>query len=80
MAPLGLGVGAVRVGDHAQVAHHPSQPGRVQPSGGLDQDRFGLGGQVVGQVSGAVSQDAGVSDRDGPISQGGRGLGQRSAE
>ena len=44
MPPLGLGFGAVRVGDQAQVAQDPSQPGRVQPLGRFDQDRFGLGG------------------------------------
>ena len=60
VAPLGLGVGALGVGDQPQMGDDPAQPGRVQPPGRLHQDRFGLGGEVVGQVVGAVGQHLGV--------------------
>ena len=54
MALLGLAVGAVGVGDLAQMPHEPTQLGRIQPAGGLEQDRFGLGGDVGGEPVGAV--------------------------
>ena len=58
----------------------PPQPTWVQPSGRLDQHRFGLGGDVVGQVVGAGGQDLGVGDRQLPVAHGLGGFGQRSPE
>ena len=60
MAAFGLALGTLGVGGQAQMAHDPPQPGRVQPPGRLHQHRFGLGGQVVGQLLGAVGQHLGM--------------------
>jgi hypothetical protein len=37
-----------------------AQPGRVQPGGGVEQDRFGLGDPGGWQVGGGVGQRGGV--------------------
>ena len=63
MTSLPVTVGAVGVGDLEQVAEEPPQPGWVQPSGRLDQDWFGVGGDVVGEGVGAGGEDLGVGDR-----------------
>ena len=60
MAPLSLGLGALGVDSRAQMGDDPAQPGRVQPPGRRHQHRLGLGGEVVGQVLGAVGQHLGV--------------------
>ena len=52
MAPLGLALGTLGVGGRQEMAQDPPQPGRVQPPRRLHQHRFGLGGQVVGQLAG----------------------------
>jgi hypothetical protein len=52
VAPLTVVIGAVGVGDLLEVAQDPPQPGRVQPTGGLQQPRFGLHREVVGEVVG----------------------------
>ena len=59
-------VAAVGVGDQPQMPQDPPQPGWVQPTGGLHQHGFGLGGDVVGQVVGALGQHPGVGSRDVP--------------
>ena len=80
MAPLGLGVSAVGVGDQLEVAKDPAQPGWVQPTGRLDQHRFGLHSDLVGQVLGAVGHHCGVGDRDIPTAQRVSGGRQGAAE
>jgi hypothetical protein len=62
VTPLPLPIRAVRVGDLEQAAQEPPQPTRVQLPGCLDQDWFGLAGEVVGEGVGAVGQDLGVGD------------------
>jgi hypothetical protein len=69
VAPLGLGVGAVGIGDQPQMGHGLAQPRRVQPPRGVQQHRFGLGGGVVGQVVGAVGQHLGMRQGDSPVGQ-----------
>jgi hypothetical protein len=56
----------------------PAQPRRVQPPGRLHQHRFGLGGQMVGQIVGAGGQHLGVGRGDVPGGQGLGGAGQRA--
>jgi hypothetical protein len=80
MATLSVPIRAIGVGDLEQVAHEPAQPGRVQLPGRLDQDRFGLHRDLVGEVVGAVSDHLGVSDRQLPVADGLGGFGQRSPE
>jgi hypothetical protein len=80
VAPLPLPLGTIRVGDQQQMAQDPPQPPWVQPSGRLDQDRFGLGGHMLGQVVGAVGHHPGMRDRDRPLAQGLGGGGQRATE
>ena len=60
VAPLGLGVGALGVDSRAQMGDDPAQPGRVKPPSRGQQGRFGLGGEVVGQLLGAVGQHLGM--------------------
>jgi hypothetical protein len=57
----------------------PSQPRWVQPAGGLRQDRFGLGGNMIGEVVGAVGEHAGVGRGELPGGHGLAGLGQGAA-
>jgi hypothetical protein len=73
-----VAVGGVGVGDQPQMSHGPSQPGRVQPAGRLQQDWFGLGGNLdalvgagdpagieVGEVGDHRSQSVGSVGRMG---------------
>jgi hypothetical protein len=53
-------VSPVGVGDLAQIAHRLAQPRRVQPGRRFEQDGFGPGGDVGGELVGAVSEDLGV--------------------
>ena len=55
MAALGLVVGPVGVGDQLEVADDLAEPGRVEAPGGFEQDWFGVGGELVGEVVGAVA-------------------------
>ena len=55
MAALGLVVGPVGVGDQLEVADDLAQAGRVEAAGGFEQDWFGVGGELVGEVVGAVA-------------------------
>ena len=57
MAALAGDLGPAGVGDLDQVLDHLAQPGRIQAPGRLEQDRFGVGGEVVGELAGAVDQD-----------------------
>ena len=59
-------VGAVGVGHQPQMGDRPPQPGRVQTAGRFQQDWFGLGGEVVGEILGAGGQHLGVRRGDGP--------------
>ena len=67
--PLGLALGTLGVSGRQEMAHDPPQPGRVQPPGRRHQHRFGLGGQVVGELLGAVSQHLGMGERQLPVDQ-----------
>jgi hypothetical protein len=80
IAPLGVGAGAVGVGDQPQVGDGPPQPGRVQPPGRRHQHWFGLGGEMGGQIVGAGSQHLGVGHRQLPGGQGLSSGGQGAAE
>ena len=80
MAPLPLAVGAVGVGELEQAPQEPPQPTRVQLSGRLQQDWFGLEGHLVGQGLGAVGEDLGVGGRDRSVGEGVGGFGQGAAE
>jgi hypothetical protein len=60
MQSFGPAVGAVGVGDQLEVGEDPAQPGWIQPPGRLDQDWFGLGGEVAGPVLGAGGEHGGV--------------------
>jgi hypothetical protein len=60
MASLGLAGGGVGVDHLPQMGHRLAQPGWVQATGGLQEHQFGLGGELVREVVGAVGQDAGV--------------------
>ena len=62
------------------MAQDPPQPGRVQPPGRLHQHRLGLGGQVVGELLGAVGQHLGMGRRELPVGQGLGGRGQGATE
>ena len=83
MAPLGLVVGALGIGNQPQVAQGPPQPRRIQPpGGGLQQHRLGLRRSAIGEVVGAMGQHRGVGDRELPGAQrlGGPGQGPRNSE
>ena len=60
MAAFAGRVDAVGVGELAQIPHGLAEPRWVQPGGRLDQDRFGVGGEVVGEVAGALGQHPGM--------------------
>jgi hypothetical protein len=62
------------------MAQDSSQPGRVQAAGRLHQDRFGLGGDLGGQVVGADREHAGMRHRQLPGGQRGGRLGQGATE
>jgi hypothetical protein len=64
VASLGLVVGALGIGCLVQVGDGPSEPGWVEAAGRRQQDRLGLSGGVVGEVVGAVGEDAGMGRRD----------------
>jgi hypothetical protein len=66
MAALGLLVGTLGVGDQLEVADSPPQLGWVKAAGRLDQDRFGLGGELVGEVVGAVGHHGGMATESSP--------------
>ena len=74
MAPLGLAVGGVGVGDQPQMAQDSSQPGWVEAAGRLHQDRFGLGGDLGGEVVGADREHAGMGGGECSVGQGLAGL------
>jgi hypothetical protein len=80
VASFGLAGCGVGVGDSAKVGDHPSQAWRIQAAGRLQQDRFGLDGDVGGEVLGARGQHAGMGGRQLPIGQGPGGLSQGAAE
>jgi len=56
--------GTVGVGDLAQISHGLAELGWVEAAGRLDQDRFGVGGEVVGELAGALGQHPGMSRGD----------------
>jgi hypothetical protein len=62
MAPLGQAGGALGVGHLLEVAQDPPQPRRIQPGGRRHQRRLGRGGDLGGQVAGAVGQRRGMVD------------------
>jgi hypothetical protein len=62
------------------VADQPPQPRRVQPAGGVQQHRLGLGRGGGGQVGGAGGQHGGVRGRQLSGREGGGGARQRPAE
>ena len=76
MTPLVGLVGTVGVDHLLEMAQGASPPGWVQPSGRRQEHRVGLGGQVGGQVLGAVGDHRGVGGRDLPGGEGGRGAGK----
>ena len=63
MAAFGL-AGTLGGNDLAQIADGLAQPGWVQRAGRLEQDRFGLGSELIGQVADAVGQNPSLSRRD----------------
>jgi hypothetical protein len=67
MTPLGLLPGPLGIGDQPQVAHDAPQPGRVQPPGRLQRDRFGLGGNMAGEVLDSLGERAGMGHRQLPV-------------
>jgi len=80
MAPLGRLVGTLGVNDLAQVGDGLAQPRWVQLAGQLEQDRFGLGSDLIGQVVGAVGQHPGMGRGDHPVNQSLSGPGQGAGE
>jgi hypothetical protein len=80
MAALAVAVGAVGIGDLLQMAKHPPQPRWIHAPGRLQQHRLGLGGDLGGQVTGAMGQRAGMGHRDLPGRKGGGGASQRTPE
>jgi hypothetical protein len=80
MVAFGLGGGGVGVDHLPQLGHRSAQPGWVQPPGRRHQHRFGLSGDVVGQVLGAGGQHAGMGRRELALDQRLGGGGQRAAE
>jgi hypothetical protein len=62
------------------VGDGSSQPGWIQLPGCLEQDRFGVGGGVGGQVVGAISQHRGMGRGELPVHQCLGGLGEGAAE
>ena len=62
------------------MAQDRSQPGRVQPPGRLHQHRFGLHGDVIREVVGAVGQDRGMGRGDVAGGQGLTGSGEGAGE
>ena len=60
MAPLLKLPGTLGIGDQPQMPQDPPQPRRVQPPRRLDQDGFGFGGDLGGQLLGAVGEHLGV--------------------
>ena len=60
MTTFPVTIRALGVGDLDQMPRQPPQPIRVQPPGRLDQHRFGLGGDLVGQALGAVGDHPGM--------------------
>jgi hypothetical protein len=67
MTPVIVMLGAIGVGDQLEVAQDPPQPGRIQPTGCFQQDRFGLGGHMLGEVLGALGQHPGMGGSDVPV-------------
>jgi hypothetical protein len=76
--PLDPVLGGVGVGDQPQMGDGPPQPWRVQAPGRVHQDRFGVGGDMVGEVVGAGGEHLGVGHRELPVGRGLGGAGQRS--
>jgi hypothetical protein len=69
MPPLELTISPLGVGDQAQMPNNPSQPRRVQPQGRLHQHRFGLHGEVVGELLSTVGQHPGMGHTELPAKQ-----------
>jgi hypothetical protein len=80
MQPLGLCLSGVGVGDLAEMGDHLPQRRWVQPGGGLQQHRFGLGCGGGGEVVGGVGQRGGVGDRQLPGGQRPPGPHKRTAK
>ena len=80
MPPLEFTISAVWVGGQAQMGDDPPQPRRIQPPGRLHQHRFGLGGDRVGEVLGAMGQHPGMGHAEFPADQGLAGRGERTTE
>jgi hypothetical protein len=80
MAPLGLAVSPLGVGDLQEIAQGTAELRRVEVNRSLQQDWFGLGGDLVGELAGAVDHHPGMSRRDIPSDQRRRGLGQGTTE
>jgi hypothetical protein len=57
MAVVAGGGGTVGVNELAQISDGLVELGWVEAAGRLDQDRFGVGGEVVGELAGALGQD-----------------------
>ena len=49
---FGLGIGTIRIGHQQQMSDRATQLGRVQAAGRFQQQRFGLGGDMVGKILG----------------------------
>jgi hypothetical protein len=72
--------GTVGVGDLAQISHGLAELGWVEAAGRVDQDRFGVGGEVVGELAGALGQHPGMGRGDLALGQGGGASGQATTE
>ena len=80
VAVFGMAGGALGVGDQLEVADDPPEPARIQPAGRLDQDRFGLDRDLVGELVSAGGQDAGMGGGELAVGQGLAGGRQGTAE
>jgi hypothetical protein len=49
-----------RIGDLDQIPDRLAQQRRIQPGGRLEQHRFGVGRDLVGEVTGALGEDPGM--------------------
>jgi hypothetical protein len=60
MTPLGPPIGTVRISDLEQMPHRLAKPGRIHLAGGLQQHRLGRPGDLLGELTGALSEHLGM--------------------